>query len=523
MSPPQSPSRKTPPTLVLFCLFLAFLKLWLISQDEVIARDIPDQQLWFVKAALELMNFNWLGAYTPATLSHSPIYPLWIVLVNQLGFPLRIGTEFLLIFSALFFIITLFKAGLPTWLSCLLFFLIITNPTSLWLNREVLSESLFAPFFLLILSAMLRLLLSREHHDMVKFSVLMGLATSVLWQLGMSHLLLIGSFIFFYALYYYLAHSNSPRMAVIILIPFFLIATTSVLIRSINYFRYKSFLVTERTRDSNPLPSVSKSPLDILGHFFRPMPIYPQRDDPTKVSADSIRLFDQIAKRRADKTKPFPLIKISGWAYNETKPIVRLEIRDLQGNVLGSTHHFIERKDVLNYFKIQEHREIPANTGFQLEFSGGMKTSQLTLALVNQDGNEFLFPLTQKGSISTPRYSIDTLDFQDTPSSLPWETQRLIGEYYGPALLGLSLGAFLFVIYFIFRHKKIDIQDPLFFSSLLFLAILLLAGTSLTIQGRRHPLSLMDLTRSLDGIAPLFTSLVILLIYQTLRRDIPHK
>lgn len=93
----------------IICALLAVLKLLLVSQEEVIARNQPFDDLWQIMAA---SRGYWFGSgYNVMTFVHLPVYPLWIDLVYFTGIPLRIASELLFLGAGFVFAWVLTKAG----------------------------------------------------------------------------------------------------------------------------------------------------------------------------------------------------------------------------------------------------------------------------------------------------------------------------------------------------------------------------------------------------------------------------
>ena len=67
--------------LLLGCVLIAVFKLWLVAEDEVVARANPMDQLRYLEMAQALTHGEWLGEYHPLTLIREPGYPGWVALV----------------------------------------------------------------------------------------------------------------------------------------------------------------------------------------------------------------------------------------------------------------------------------------------------------------------------------------------------------------------------------------------------------------------------------------------------------
>src|SRR5436190_24057108 len=69
------------------CLIFACIKIWLISGEELIAREAWLDQAWFIKSAQNILSLHWLGPYDKFTLARQPGYPLWIVFAHLIHIP----------------------------------------------------------------------------------------------------------------------------------------------------------------------------------------------------------------------------------------------------------------------------------------------------------------------------------------------------------------------------------------------------------------------------------------------------
>lgn len=216
------------------------------------ARQMPYDQLWFIKAADSMMNFEWLGSYDKFTLIRPPGYPIWIWLVNTTGIPLRLATELLLLGSSFALIVSLKKAGFPSWLCCLIYFAMIFCPVTIPTNNEAESETLYTPLLYLSLAGLIMMLLTNDSKRAIFYSLLTGIPLCLLWntRLEIEYILcLLGIF----GLLDYLTLLKKKygprlifkRLSIVIGIPCVFIVLSVFSIRILNFTYYGIFATSE--------------------------------------------------------------------------------------------------------------------------------------------------------------------------------------------------------------------------------------------------------------------------------------
>jgi hypothetical protein len=162
------------------CALVVGLKLWLVVQDEVLARAVPHDQQRYAEMAFELIQGRWLGEYGHMTLIREPAYPLWVALVHGTGIPLRLAAEGLLAAAALLFAAALVGAGLPPALALACFAIVVLQPHSLLVNRELLPAGFYLPLLLCALAGLL-MAARAEGRRRLAHAAWTGLALGVLW------------------------------------------------------------------------------------------------------------------------------------------------------------------------------------------------------------------------------------------------------------------------------------------------------------------------------------------------------
>ena len=92
----------------LFLAFLTFLKLWLVSSQDLVAQGeaIHDSRL-FINQATSIVKGEWLGNYSNLTLIKGPMYPAWIALSFLFRIPLLLSQHLLYITACILITIAL--------------------------------------------------------------------------------------------------------------------------------------------------------------------------------------------------------------------------------------------------------------------------------------------------------------------------------------------------------------------------------------------------------------------------------
>ena len=168
-------------SLALGCVLIAGLKLWLVADDEVVARAIPHDQQRYAEMAFEIVHGRWLGDYDHMTLIREPAYPVWVAGVHATGVPLRLAAEVLLVAAAALFVAALRGAGLPTALALGCFGLLVLQPHSFLVNRELLAAGFYLPVLLIAMSGLLLAARAASLRRRAVHAAWTGLALGALW------------------------------------------------------------------------------------------------------------------------------------------------------------------------------------------------------------------------------------------------------------------------------------------------------------------------------------------------------
>lgn len=234
----------------MFCCFLVILKIVLVSGEEILARDQPFDDFWQIQAAV---RGYWLGgAYTHMTYIHLPVYSLWVALVYFTGIPLRIAIELLFLVSGFLFVLSLSKAGINRFICILSYGLIIFHPVSFHLFNYSLAETLYAPLFILALSTVIMMWLTRGQRACLVYAILFGGISSLLWNLRKENVLILGLILFFAIVAVILLRGEGQpwrtvarQTAVMIIVPIAIISGVSLSLQTANYLKFRMLVSTE--------------------------------------------------------------------------------------------------------------------------------------------------------------------------------------------------------------------------------------------------------------------------------------
>jgi hypothetical protein len=218
------------------------LKLWSIAEDEIVVRDHPFDDVWYVTSAA---GWYWGMPYGQAALTRQAAYPLWIAVAGATGLPLRVATELLLLAAAGALALAFLRAGLPQIPSAAVFGAVAFHPFSFYVNSFALPDSLYAPMLLLGTAGMVTLV-ARGFH--VAAAILTGTALAVLWHTRQESALILGYLALFGLLGVGLRMRDTSdlRAAVrgafpMVLVPALIVGTSSLAVRLVNLRVFGAF------------------------------------------------------------------------------------------------------------------------------------------------------------------------------------------------------------------------------------------------------------------------------------------
>jgi hypothetical protein len=222
-------------------LLLAWGKLWSVSRDELIVRDYPHDDPWYVTSA---SSWYWFTDGDDA-LVRQPGYPLWVAIAGTTGLPLRIATELLFLGAAAAFVSALARAGLAPLLCMGLFGVVAFHPFSFHVNRFALADSFYAPALLFGITGMI-LLVARGLRAWS--ALLAGIGLAAAWHTRQENVLIAAYVLLLGACVCWVeAASGAPlrtalkRAVPVVVILLAFVFTSSLGVRSVNLARFGVF------------------------------------------------------------------------------------------------------------------------------------------------------------------------------------------------------------------------------------------------------------------------------------------
>jgi hypothetical protein len=132
--------------------FLVLLVLSIFGSffSSVIVYPGPYDVEWFVDAALEIKQGNWLGPYDSLTLIRQPLYPLFLAAGSWLNLRLPLLQHALLLLSFTILLLALRQSGITRTRSLVIFGLLALHPLTFLLPKLIGAEVLELPLLVMI-------------------------------------------------------------------------------------------------------------------------------------------------------------------------------------------------------------------------------------------------------------------------------------------------------------------------------------------------------------------------------------
>lgn len=223
---------------------LVYCKLWLVSDQRIVALYLPYDDLLFVKLAESISVGHWLGDYNHLTLVKVPGYPMWIALMKNLGIPILFSQHIIYLISLVLIFIILISAGVSRIALLLGIMILLFSPESFSNDQLRLSRMyLYDAFTLLIFSLWfitLRLFRWRYLFPMVvTYSCIMA----YYYLIREEFIWIIPVYVVFVLLFYmkYLRKGLSlllSRITILVVIPVVTVVGCDRLVRLVNEHHY---------------------------------------------------------------------------------------------------------------------------------------------------------------------------------------------------------------------------------------------------------------------------------------------
>ncbi|HEY7530854.1 MAG TPA: hypothetical protein VIC56_09275, partial [Gemmatimonadota bacterium] len=238
-----SPRRTTVPIVFIgLVLVLGGLKLWSVARDEIVVRDFPFDDVWYVTSA---DGWYWGVPYDRGGLTRQPAYPLWIAAARATGFPLRAATELLLLAAGALLALALWRAGVPQVPAAAVFAAVAFHPFSFYVNSFILPDALYAPTLLLGAAGLVALL---DRGARLPVAILTGAALAVLWHTRQENALILAYLALFALLGVWVRVREAPglraaarEVAPLVLVPALIVGLSALALRIVNLKVFGAF------------------------------------------------------------------------------------------------------------------------------------------------------------------------------------------------------------------------------------------------------------------------------------------
>ncbi len=235
------------PVRVLFFLFsVAYLILAMNLPVSIYTSAGHDDALFWGNA-YQIVNGNWLGAYSQMTLAKGPGFSLFLAANAALGMPVTLLMALLYLFACGLIANTLRGLGLNRYLVLIVFVVILFHPALFPLR--IIRDNIYPALSLIIISGVIRIVFVRPQQDQRLLSVVpYGLVFGLFWMTREEGIWIVpGLLILLFLKVFQLKKQNLPVNYVFYRFAcFLLIATMFVsLIASINYHKYGKFEVVD--------------------------------------------------------------------------------------------------------------------------------------------------------------------------------------------------------------------------------------------------------------------------------------
>lgn len=210
----------------------------------------------FIKYARSLLSLNWLGDFNYVTLVKGASFSFFIAFNYILGIPYNIGLILLYIISILIFIKAIRALINNKYFLIALYIFLLFSPMMLHYENvgKVYRGGVILSFALIIISSIIALY-TRYNKDikiLKKWSILGSLSLSYFWFLKedsvwMLPFVLVGIIVSIFKLIKEKYKRNELiKRSILIIMPLIILVISNITYKSINYFKYGEFTITDR-------------------------------------------------------------------------------------------------------------------------------------------------------------------------------------------------------------------------------------------------------------------------------------
>lgn len=242
-----------PPT-TFFCSWLVLIggfKIWLISDLDIQGKTqaMHDDRL-FVVQAYAILNGQWLGDYNELTLIKGPAYPMWLALLNYFQLPLIQTQALFYIFACALLAFAVNNYLKKPYFAILCFTVLALNIEAI---TRIVRMNLYTPLVLCCFGLLLMLFGTIKHKlSFLCSACTLGLVISAFWLTREEGVWLIPALALGLGFILYticrsedINRSEKIIKSLIIAVPILIPLGSINILKTINYFHYRSFNTSE--------------------------------------------------------------------------------------------------------------------------------------------------------------------------------------------------------------------------------------------------------------------------------------
>lgn len=238
-------------------LFLTMFRIILATKIPLqLQADEAYDDFLFIKYAKSLVGFEWLGDFNYVTLVKGCSFSFFIAFNYILGIPYNLGLILLYIVSILIFIKSIRKLINNKYFLIGLYLFLLFSPMMLHYEnvQKVYRGGVILSFAIIIISGIIALYTRYNTNikTLKKWSILTSLSLSYFWFLKEDSVwilpfVLVGIIISIFKLFKEKYNKNEMiKRSVLIVMPLVLLVISNITYKSINYFKYGEYTITDR-------------------------------------------------------------------------------------------------------------------------------------------------------------------------------------------------------------------------------------------------------------------------------------
>ena len=166
------------------CAIAILLKLWLISDFQVMPIYAPYDDFRFVRQALSILEWKWLGPFDHLTLAKGPFFPMWLAAMHLLSLPYILALQISYLAACIVFLLALRPFRLVRWRQTLIFAILWFSPASFVATDFRVERSALYPSLVLLAVAFaigLTVRCSQAVRPSIVWPVGLGLSFAAFW------------------------------------------------------------------------------------------------------------------------------------------------------------------------------------------------------------------------------------------------------------------------------------------------------------------------------------------------------